>query len=56
VAKILLMSILIATAVAPLVASRDPKPARGLKKTIRWIIWFNVVWVFALVVLYGRLI
>jgi hypothetical protein len=56
VAKILLMSILIMTVVAPLIASKDPHPARGVKKMVRWMIIFDLIWVLSLVFLYARLL
>lgn len=53
--KLVMISVLIATIVAPVLISRDAVPARGLKRTVRWMMYFLAAWVFALAYLYGRL-
>ena len=50
--KILLVSILIVTVVVPLYAAKDPRPKRGLKKALRYMKLFLVVWVFFCAYLY----
>jgi hypothetical protein len=52
--KLILMSILIAIMAIPTIASRDPDPRRGLKRTITRILVFEVFYALALIFLWGR--
>ena len=54
-AKLLLVSILIAMIALPALAARDPNAQRGLKKTLVWFLAFNVFYLFAIRYLYLRL-
>jgi len=53
--KVLLLSFIFATIALPVRASRKRDPEDGLKKTIRWMITFNVFYLFNLYFLQGRL-
>ena len=54
-AKLLLLSLVIATVVIPLIAARDPKGPRGLKRTVVWFAVFTALYVIACLVIYPRL-
>ena len=54
-AKILLLSLVIATVAIPLVTARDAKAPRGLKRTVVWFAVFTAFYVFACLVIYPRL-
>jgi hypothetical protein len=54
-AKALLMSVLFATILIPIYASRDPRPSRGMRRTITWFLAFVAFYVFACLVIYPRL-
>lgn len=51
----LLMAILVAALAIPIVAARDPRPARGLRRTGTFFAAFVVVWAHALVHLFRLL-
>lgn len=54
--KLLLLSVMIATLAIPIRASRDPSYARGLRRTVRQYLLFMIVYVFACLVVYPRLL
>jgi hypothetical protein len=54
-AKLLLLSIMLATIVLPARAARDKNPRSGLRNTIRWVAAFNVLYVISLRLLWHRL-
>jgi hypothetical protein len=54
-AKLLLLSIIFATIALPARAARLKNPKLGLKKTVTWLIAFNLFYVFALMYIFGRL-
>lgn len=53
--KLLVLSVCIALLVIPLVAGRDPHPARGLKRALFGVVVFNLIYVVLLRVVYPRL-
>lgn len=53
--KLLLLSILIASIALPARAAREKNPRRGLRKTIVYVLLFNVFYLFSLLFLYGRI-
>lgn len=53
--SVLLQSMLFALMIVPIVAARDPRPLRGLKKALLWFVAFNLFYAFALRLLYSRL-
>jgi hypothetical protein len=53
--KLLLLSILIASIALPARAARERNSKRGLRKTILYMILFNVFYLFSLLFLYGRI-
>jgi hypothetical protein len=55
VAKLLLMSVLLATATIPALAAADPQAKRGLARAVRGILIFNVFYVIALMFIYPRI-
>ena len=50
--KIILMSVIYATAIIPLLAARDTSARRGLRRAIAWLLAFNVIYLLAVVFLY----
>ena len=52
--KIILMSVIYATAIIPLLAARDTSARRGLRRAIAWLLAFNVIYLLAVVFLYPR--
>lgn len=55
-AKLLLISLLGATIVIPIVASRRPPTRRGLRRTVIWTLAFLAAYVLACVFVYARLL
>jgi hypothetical protein len=53
--SLLLQSLLLALLVIPIVAARDPRPRRGLKKALVWLLGFSFLYAVALRFLYPRL-
>jgi len=56
VAKLLLLSVVIALIVVPLLAGRDRNPRRGLHKTLLFMLVFNVLYLLAVRFIYPRLL
>lgn len=54
-AKLLLISVLVATATIPALTAKDPMPKRGLARAVRGILLFNVVYALALIFIYPKL-
>lgn len=54
-AKLLLVSILIAAIAIPMALSRDPSATRGLRRTVIAIATFNAIYLLAVVYLFPRL-
>ena len=50
--KIILMSVIYATAIIPLLAARDSSARRGLRRAIAWLLAFNVIYLLAVIFLY----
>lgn len=51
-AKLLLISVLLATIVLPVRAARHPSPARGLRRAVGWVAgWYGAYLVLVLYVL-----
>jgi len=55
-AKLLLISLLGATIVIPIVASRRAPARRGLRRTVTWTIAFLAAYVLACAFVYARLL
>jgi hypothetical protein len=54
-AKLLLLSVLAATVIIPLWASRAQHPGRALKRTVFFTLLFNVLYAAGALLLYPRL-
>ncbi len=54
-ATLILTSILVATAVIPLVTSRDPSPKRGLDRAVIAAFLFIAAYLFTCLAVYNRL-
>jgi hypothetical protein len=54
-AKMVLMSVLFATAIVPTLAARDPLPKRGLMRAVRGMLVFYVFYLFGVAVVYPRI-
>ena len=52
--KIILISILLATIALPMRAARDPSPTRGLRRTVLWLVAFNVFYLIAIIYILPR--
>lgn len=52
--KLILMSVIYATAILPLIAARNPSPRRGLRKAVVWMLAFNLIYVLAVMFVYPR--
>lgn len=52
---LLLMSILVATVAIPIRAARDADPRRGLRRAVRSMVVFSVLYALACAYVYGRL-
>ena len=52
--KLFLLSIVIATIALPARAANIASPRKGLRKTIIWMLFFELFYVFALMFLVGR--
>ncbi|HEY2944452.1 MAG TPA: hypothetical protein VGN09_18615 [Vicinamibacteria bacterium] len=55
IAKLLLVSILVAVIVIPIRAARARGARFGLRKAVLWMLAFNVFYLFAVRVIYPRL-
>jgi hypothetical protein len=53
--SLLLQSLMLAILVIPILAARDVRPRRGLKKALVWFVAFSLVYTLALRFLYSRL-
>jgi hypothetical protein len=56
VQKLLLMSILFSTFILPALAAREPNARRGLKKALLFMVLFHGFYLFALLLIYPRLV
>jgi hypothetical protein len=56
VAKLLLLSVVIAVVAVPLIAGQDRNPRRGLNKTLLVIFFFNLFYLFAVRFIYPHLV
>jgi hypothetical protein len=55
IAKLLLMSLLIATVALPLRAAHDPVPRRALRRVVFWLVTFNVCYLVGIVYILPRI-
>jgi len=55
IAKLLLVSIVLAAVVIPIRAARTRGARRGLRKAILWMVAFNLFYLFAVRIIYPRL-
>lgn len=53
--SLLLQSLMLALLVIPIIAARDARPLRGLKKALVWFVGFSLLYALALRFLYPRL-
>jgi hypothetical protein len=53
--KLIHLSLALVLVVFPLIASTDRLPRRGMKKTLAWVVAFNLFFVFLLRVVIPRL-
>lgn len=54
-AKLLLLSFVFATVAIPVRMSADKDPKRGLRKAMKWMIYFNLFYLFNLYYLQAHL-
>jgi hypothetical protein len=52
--KIILMSVIYATAIIPLLMARDPSAARGLRRAVIALLAFNFIYLLAVIFVYPR--
>ncbi len=55
-ARMLLISILVAIVALPVLAAREPRPGKALKKSLFYFIAFNLFYLFSVRYLYLRLL
>jgi hypothetical protein len=55
IAKLLLVSILIATIAIPIAAARAGRPRVGLRKAVFWLLAFNLFYLFVVRFIYPRI-
>jgi len=55
VAKLLLMSVVLMTAVIPAVTARDSLPRRGLRRAILGLVTFNVLYALLVIFVYPQI-
>lgn len=53
--SVLLQSLMLALLLLPILAARDARPRRGLKRAVVWLLGFSVLYAVALRFLYPRL-
>jgi hypothetical protein len=53
--KLILISLLVANVVIPVWGAREPNARRGLRKTVRGLLLFDLAYLIALCLLYPRL-
>jgi hypothetical protein len=53
--SLLLQSLMLATLAIPIIAARDVRPLRGLKKALAWFVVFSLWYTLALRFLYPHL-
>jgi hypothetical protein len=53
--KFLLLSVLYSLILLPSLAARERHPVRGVKKAVLWTVLFNLVYTFAVLVIWTRL-
>jgi len=53
--SLLLQSLMLALLVIPILAARDARPLRGLKKALLWFVGFSLLYALALRFLYPHL-
>lgn len=53
--SVLLQSLMLAVLVIPIIAARDARPLRGLKKALAWFVGFGLLYTLALRFLYPHL-
>ena len=53
--KLFLLTLVLMSVIFPMIAARDPLPARGMKKALVWVLAFNLFFVFLLRVVIPRL-
>jgi hypothetical protein len=53
--SLLLQSLMLAILVIPIIAARDARPLRGLKKALVWFVGFSILYGLALRFLYPHL-
>lgn len=53
--SMLLQSLMLAMLLIPILAARDARPRRGLKKALVWLVGFCFLYAFALRFVYPRL-
>ncbi len=54
-AKLILLSNIIAAMWLPIRTARDPNPRRGLRRAVQYIVVYNIFYVFAALVIYPHL-
>ncbi len=53
--KLLILSVLVALVALPVLAARDPRPVRGVRRAVLFVLAFNAAYALALAFIYPRL-
>ena len=54
-AKLLLLSVILVSIWLPIQAAKDSNPRRGLRRTVHYIVFYNLFYLFAVLFIYPRL-
>jgi hypothetical protein len=54
-AKLILLSGILVSMWLPIMAAKDSQPRRGLRRTVQYIVLYNIFYVFAALVIYPHL-
>jgi hypothetical protein len=54
-AKLLLMSVVLATAIIPAIVARDPKPRRALRRAMFGMVAFNAIYAVLVIFVYPQI-
>jgi len=55
-AKLILISVILATIAIPLIAARDPSAVRGMKRAMLYTFLFNIAYLLGMLLIYPRVL
>ncbi len=54
--KLILLSVIFATVAIPALTARDPNPRRGMRRTLFWMMTFNIAYYIAVLYIYPQVL